>query len=675
MILNQLLFGYNQGHSLLSASIKLAQKDRDLIQQLSDWSDFQGSDDDLSYISGFPLETSDCYAISKTWYANEMQRPGCAWTHVLLINKNDFALIDNIDFILGLFIRPNINEGFLDYSNTIELNLPENNVENNSNELSNLLKESNSIFDFNSGAIKELLFLLYTTDTPIYVTANQHNSSIEYLFLKIWWLQHLKLRYVFTFCSGTSMPRKYLNRTFDLQVISSSNYKNDCVDMNKLQFKEEYEVRWINKLFDELTSTKTSFITFLNRLSSDITVEKNKLPYLINLYQDIEDGLIETDANTYIYKLINDLAEYFPNATEGIKLKEVLLRKDIISSFYKDSSFIKLICLANKSNAFDFNSLNIIERSNDIYNNNAIEYFHLIDELRKQDVNEFGIELLSYAAKKIQNKDISILKNDFWTLFVTFVRLNSKISFFDSCWEGGTRQQYVEIVNILFRTENKDDINWKNVLYTILSYELDLPDSLYYQIRTLIPNYISLILDWHNSSNKVDLLNIWVIRLRQNESDVLKWISNQNIISYNSARLITNIIDPNSNNVKKATSSIWEPFLQLNFNQDNDIDVHMFLTAVAFNFRDEYAFKMLQTSFLFVYYAFAEDKLNYSHVYDVLYHTKPLRPWKEWDKCKKLRNALADKFIEARWDKSRIKDIVRNDSLNNVVVELYYMRS
>ena len=57
---------------------------------MSDWSGYKDpAGKDHSYITTYYLEDSGYYVIAKSWYAQEMERPGCVWTQSLLIPLTD----------------------------------------------------------------------------------------------------------------------------------------------------------------------------------------------------------------------------------------------------------------------------------------------------------------------------------------------------------------------------------------------------------------------------------------------------------------------------------------------------------------------------------------------------------------------------------------------------------
>ena len=123
MKIEQLLYGYDDGHTLLTGSILInSAADSARLAMLSDWSGYRTTDDDDSYLTAFPLVDSPYYVVAKSWYAYEMERPGCVWTQVFLINLSE---IDNqFDFrsLLIFFQRPKKGTYNL-YSQTLDIDI------------------------------------------------------------------------------------------------------------------------------------------------------------------------------------------------------------------------------------------------------------------------------------------------------------------------------------------------------------------------------------------------------------------------------------------------------------------------------------------------------------------------------------------------------------------------
>src|SRR4051794_9036647 len=94
--LDQCLFGYNDGHRLLASSTRLPPEAASLLLVHSDLlPGFKSAQSDR-YWTGLPIPSAKVYALMRTWLAPELSRPGCVWTHVLLIRFADMARLPDL---------------------------------------------------------------------------------------------------------------------------------------------------------------------------------------------------------------------------------------------------------------------------------------------------------------------------------------------------------------------------------------------------------------------------------------------------------------------------------------------------------------------------------------------------------------------------------------------------
>src|SRR6266478_6408008 len=84
ILLHQALHGYADGHRLLESSIPIPDDLKRLMLRMSDLSGTSMASGFQDYLTGYPLQSLDAYALARTWYAPEMPRPGCVWTHTLI---------------------------------------------------------------------------------------------------------------------------------------------------------------------------------------------------------------------------------------------------------------------------------------------------------------------------------------------------------------------------------------------------------------------------------------------------------------------------------------------------------------------------------------------------------------------------------------------------------------
>jgi hypothetical protein len=116
----QTLHGYSEGHRLIEGSAKLAQVDARTMLLLSDASGSGARTPSDGYLTGYPLQEAGKYVLARTWAAPEMSRPGCVWTHSLLIDFADLARLASVEDLLRSFVRP-LNSGVSAYGSSMEI--------------------------------------------------------------------------------------------------------------------------------------------------------------------------------------------------------------------------------------------------------------------------------------------------------------------------------------------------------------------------------------------------------------------------------------------------------------------------------------------------------------------------------------------------------------------------
>ena len=92
MLVEQQLHGYQHGHELLSGTIRLAPRDQDLVDRLSDVAGPLAPGERFApYLSCYPLPSGSYYVVARTWQDREAPRAGCVRTRSLLVPMVDWA--------------------------------------------------------------------------------------------------------------------------------------------------------------------------------------------------------------------------------------------------------------------------------------------------------------------------------------------------------------------------------------------------------------------------------------------------------------------------------------------------------------------------------------------------------------------------------------------------------
>ncbi|WP_374034308.1 hypothetical protein ACES2I_17435 [Bdellovibrio bacteriovorus] len=190
--IDQTLHGYRHGHELLASSLELSSIDKRKMLYLSDVSGSEFTENFDGYLEGYPI-SGDSYVISRTWKATEMKRPGCVWTHSLIISKQDLNKINSFHDVGTLHRRPGSIEDSLFYRNKITTRLMEDGVPNT---------------DFSSFALVSSFAL--NQDKQFIVPIRDRVESEKDIEV-LWQLLNGEQRYSLSFCCGylsSSQPAK-----------------------------------------------------------------------------------------------------------------------------------------------------------------------------------------------------------------------------------------------------------------------------------------------------------------------------------------------------------------------------------------------------------------------------------------------------------------------------------
>ncbi len=104
--LHQALHGYADGHQLLASSARLSREQEAQLLVMSDLSGPSFRAGFESYLTGYPLSGGGYYCFARTWYATELRRPGCVWTHTILVAESDIPQIADFRSLLPVMRRP-----------------------------------------------------------------------------------------------------------------------------------------------------------------------------------------------------------------------------------------------------------------------------------------------------------------------------------------------------------------------------------------------------------------------------------------------------------------------------------------------------------------------------------------------------------------------------------------
>jgi hypothetical protein len=201
ILVHQTLHGYNDGHRLISGSLPLEGTDARIMLVMSDLSGPGVKPSADGYLTGYPLEKSGKYVLARTWSAPEMPRPGCVWTHSLIIENADLARINSARALLDAFSRPAGPTTRSPYGLPIPISFT-----------------PGPDAPLRTQRARSLLQALYSFPACPVVAEVDVPLEDERLVMAIWLQQWPRLRRTFGFCTLSGMDRSSKGVALDLQL-------------------------------------------------------------------------------------------------------------------------------------------------------------------------------------------------------------------------------------------------------------------------------------------------------------------------------------------------------------------------------------------------------------------------------------------------------------------------
>lgn len=413
MLFHQLLHGYDNGHRLLAGSLSLNNSALKLVQALSDLPG-QGTVPPITgYITGYPVPSLKMYALAKTWPATEMPRPGCVWTHTLLIDFTDLSAISNLS-PLSFFHRPEKLDIFSDYSIPLSFEHP-------AICLSAELPED---------GILQISEALYSTpEECVFVNASD-SFPVNEAAMIVWLQQWPRLRRNFRFCTWSTSDRSRSKASFDLQFLPFQ--RNPNIETNKsvafidVSNKKITSEPWVQIFQEANTSSRSeSLKNFLWRYGSELESGRAAFKPLVLAWNALESKPINIE-------MVVSSVSQMPPVSGLIKKSVVEVATHAAETNHVASSIIDFLVknMSFLSDAIDDGEIEIGKIAKAIWNNSPQTIWSFFRSNSKLEVS-----VAISAVKLMDPQTIIDATADDIELYGLIVRENIKLAESPLIWQ------------------------------------------------------------------------------------------------------------------------------------------------------------------------------------------------------------------------------------------------
>lgn len=617
--------------------MELSYDQQSLLLIMSDLSGPAFRDGYETYLTGYPLPNSGFYCIGRTWFAPELPRPGCVWTHTFLIRNEDLPRISNFDQLNFLFTRPGPTHDFSNYQYRVMLDTQQVPPPRTPSELDGLIQA------------------LYGADKPVIVPSDRA-LVYESLVLAVIEQQWPRLRRGFRFCSGALSLR---DTHFDLSVCPPevANSMTESVLVLARDGIQRLSERWAEIAQQDLMLRHdgTDYRDFLWRFGPDQPEGRGAFRPLSEIYALVSDDSGEPPGE----KLLSALNHFYPSPVEAGRLKTDLFGKNgrYNSRIGSDDEVMKLLISHPYATVVPDEAADIIRRSSDLVASDlerAVEIAQLAGQLGGENGERY---LCGFFAGEEWSDDVLTKLPP--TLLPRLLTKQPSLIGRGALWR---REDYLSLIPRILPYLMGEDAALRDTLSAMMRG--DAWNGVLAIIRALGARAIREVLILYDviEISRINLPDEIYAALAE-DSDSWGQLYNTGRLGPVAIKILTADLDPRAWPVRRLGGLCWSKALQAQAQFSTfsrTLRSAVFLLAIGLSSDGAEAVALVRHAFPTVYRAGLADALN-----QLWPELEPHLSWynPSWDKCARLIRTVAQAFNERPWPAQEFFRIFEDESL------------
>ena len=675
---HQAVHGYRDGHELLSTSLpSLPEKARRLMSVLSDLSGDGIYKGFKEYLTGYPIDEPGLFAFARTWYAEEMERPGCVWTHTLLIEFSDLARLHSLAELRQYFRHP----GEADRSECSH-SVIEHPVANRVS-----MPASEDVRERIDKRARATLRALYGQAAPVLLPASR-SARFEELVLRIWDQQWPRLRRSFAFCTGSLASRTIGRRPFDLQVVPRQRCKsiarsasNSVVVESKSSSPENEldeslsDERWLQLALVDLYQPDLKLRKFLRAYGADVSGERQSFRALVKSFLLVNEP---TRGEEQLRDLTGYLAQAFPTADQARTLKHTYLgpnrtESDLVGDAC-ESTLLRVLLTCPSESAFDLSDLDFETRARAVFRPSEVWDPEPLTWLTgTSELNSAGRRILEDIVGSLTVEELCGVFAENRDLFVRLIARHPERATDQTLWEQPREFQRacLQALEGSLSPEKRPAV----VAAMVRANATGVGEELFEKLGAdTVPDLLSALDVQYREGARVDETR-WSVALREHQEAACSWLTQgSDVRSTGIVLLVATVLGSRSSLLTEPLREMLRDHLLNVRSTEGSSSAYAELAAlalaIAFGQTGGSGGRLASAAFEPVHEAAMASALSW-RAWGWLEPLLPRADWFsffDWDRAEKLRRGLVDRFLQHSWAPELLDQAVSNSTTKERIV-------
>lgn len=654
--LHQLLHGYAEGHRLLEGSVEIPDSVGRLVLRLSDLSGSNVSSGFEEYLTGYPLDSIGAYALAKTWYASEMPRPGCVWTHTIVIPAEALSALQSLNCLVALFRRPDTSGLRGAYAKPLVFEER---------------REERSGTAADTSVLEQLFRHHYAQEYPAILLAARNSIEFESLLLSFWAQKWPSLRMRFTFCTGSLASRSLGAQPFNIQCVPTARVREVMLDIRASNegvrsvvitntASADAPEEWVTRSVLDITSGQEGSLRRFLWTVADEDSERSDFMRFVTVYDALEHHMPAS-------RLISIVASNFHDPHSANELKRALFGRirNFTYTGFDERELLLALSATSDYGSFDPESLQLRVRGQELWAARPEEGAWLVNALFQATLNPLGEELLMGIVQGMGPEEATLVVQSRVQLLPALFQANPSLAKSARLWSAGASRTR----DLFEAVATHDDLDPVVIRVTVNA----LLES---QSRGLIRRAMDLwrspavfaALDWAEGGGSV--YAVCNEAVPHHLIEVIQWMEADSPRPDAVVLGIARAVAPYVRDISQHDTGVWvRTFRNLRAgDEDARIFLAAFLLGLGLNNATSSPLELIGLSFEYVHRTAWDDHLPQND-WSVVEPFVPQLSWRSnWDKCERLRRALVIAFLKYRWSAIELKDKISNRELLDQVL-------